>query len=167
MNRYQQLPAPPDSVSIGTILARLIDTIGFRFHMATEGFTENEVAFRPVEGSMNVMELMKHMYQVLFFAYSCFDQEARYDRSLASFADFRQAILETCTTFQARLQHMSDEEIAAVTVYLKRNDTAYPVWYLINGPIGDVLTHVGQLVSWRRIAGNPIARISPFTGEPF
>jgi hypothetical protein len=62
---------------------------------------------------------------------------------------------------------MSDEEIDQTEVYLKRIDTHFSFWYLINGPITDVLTHIGQINSWRRIAGNPFDRISPFTGEPF
>jgi hypothetical protein len=36
---------------------------------------------------------------------------------------------------------------------------------LINGPIADALTHIGQIVSWRRINGNPQpSGVNPFKG---
>ena len=36
---------------------------------------------------------------------------------------------------------------------------------LIQGPVGDALTHVGQLVMLRRLAGSPIRAASYFTAE--
>ena len=33
---------------------------------------------------------------------------------------------------------------------------AVPVWHLFNGPIDDAISHVGQITSFRRSAGNPI-----------
>jgi hypothetical protein len=40
-----------------------------------------------------------------------------------------------------------------------------PVEKLIQGPIGDALTHVGQIVMLRRMAGNPIRAEGYFTAE--
>ena len=40
-----------------------------------------------------------------------------------------------------------------------------PVEKLIQGPIGDALTHVGQLVMLRRVAGKPVRVESYFTAE--
>ena len=60
-----------------------------------------------------------------------------------------------------------NKEVEEVKIYRRRNDTIYPIWYLINGPISDVLTHIGQIASWRRIAGNPVERVSPFSGESY
>jgi hypothetical protein len=42
----------------------------------------------------------------------------------------------------------------------------HPFWHMINGPIADALTHVGQINSFRRLAGNPTPRAGLFTGEP-
>ena len=42
---------------------------------------------------------------------------------------------------------------------------ACPVEKLIQGPVGDALTHVGQIVMLRRMAGNPIRPGSYFTAE--
>ena len=42
---------------------------------------------------------------------------------------------------------------------------ACPVEKLVQGPIGDALTHVGQLVMLRRMAGSPIRSAGYFTAE--
>lgn len=42
---------------------------------------------------------------------------------------------------------------------------ACPVEKLIQGPIGDALTHVGQIVMLRRLAGSPVRPESYFTAE--
>jgi hypothetical protein len=42
---------------------------------------------------------------------------------------------------------------------------ACPVEKLIQGPIGDALTHVGQIVMLRRVAGSPARAESYFTAE--
>lgn len=39
-------------------------------------------------------------------------------------------------------------------------------FHFINGPIADALTHLGQIVSWRRINGNTQPKdINPFKGS--
>ncbi len=40
-----------------------------------------------------------------------------------------------------------------------------PVEKLVQGPIGDALTHVGQIVMLRRMAGSPVRAASYFTSE--
>jgi hypothetical protein len=42
---------------------------------------------------------------------------------------------------------------------------ACPVEKLVQGPIGDALTHVGQIVMLRRMSGNPIRPAAYFTAE--
>src|SRR5688572_19615859 len=42
---------------------------------------------------------------------------------------------------------------------------AHPVEKLVQGPVGDALTHVGQLVMLRRLAGSPVSAESYFTAE--
>lgn len=164
---YQSLPTPPEHISAAAVLARLVDAIGFRYQLATADLTSNEINFRPVEGSMNMLELIDHIYKVLSWGHSAFDKNAIRQTNLKSFEDYRDATLQVCENFKTMLLQMTDEEVAQVSIHLKRNDTDYSFWYLINGPIADVLTHIGQIASWRRIAGNPIARISPFTGEGY
>ncbi|MFT6322196.1 MAG: hypothetical protein ACJAT4_003131 [Granulosicoccus sp.] len=164
---FQSLPPTPTNSNSGAILSRFIVAIGFRYQIATKGLTQNEIEFRPVEGSMNMLELLDHIYKVLTWAYKAFDKNAKLEIPSNTFDDYQERTLQVCESFRKRLEEMSDEEIEQTEVYLKRIDTTFSFWYLINGPISDVLTHIGQINSWRRIAGNPVDRISPFTGKPF
>ena len=164
---FHSLPPAPPHLSSGTILSRFIVAIGFRYQLATKGLTKNEMEFRPVEGSMNMLELLDHIYKVLTWAYRAFSKNAKLESPNNTFNEYREKTLQVCELFRQRLEEMSDEEIDQTEVYLKRIDTHFSFWYLINGPITDVLTHIGQINSWRRIAGNPVDRISPFTGKPF
>ena len=50
------------------------------------------------------------------------------------------------------LREMNDSELVEME---KNTSRKLPFWYWINGPLADALTHVGQITSWRRIAGNP------------
>ena len=167
MDFYKNLPTPPEQVAANSILCRFVDSIGHRFYIATEGLTEKEFRFRPTEESMNIEELMNHLYRLLFWAYRSFNPKAVPNKSITTLAEYRCEILQLCQEFRNFVSTLSDQEIEAVKITLRRTNSSYPVWYLINGPLADALTHVGQLVSWRRIAGNPISRISYLTGESY
>ena len=56
--------------------------------------------------------------------------------------------------------------VKAFDVYLASDaPLACPVEKLVQGPIGDALTHVGQIVMLRRMAGSPIPPEPYFTAE--
>ncbi len=167
MPPYKELPSPPEKISSGAILARMIDGIGFRYQVATDGLTDNEVNFLPTDGSMNMIELLEHIYKVLFWGYRACDDQLEYRKDLATYDDYRNETLEICQAFKKKLLTMSDEDLNQISIFLKRKNKTFTFWYLINGPIADVLTHIGQINSWRRIAGNPVAKISPFDGKKF
>jgi hypothetical protein len=42
---------------------------------------------------------------------------------------------------------------------------AYPAEKFVQGPVGDALTHVGQIVLLRRVAGAPVTKAPYFTAE--
>ena len=167
MTPYQTLPNPPSDLSEGAILARLLDGIGFRYHTATEGLTMNEINFRPTKESMDMSELLLHIYQLISWTSTAFKLPYTRKKEYTDFAELRKETLELCQQFSQFLQYLSASDIVKVSVYLKRKDLQFSFWYLINGPLADALTHIGQVNSWRRIAGNPIPKISPFTGEAF
>lgn len=56
--------------------------------------------------------------------------------------------------------------VKAFDVYLASDaPLACAVEKLVQGPIGDALTHVGQIVMLRRMSGNPIRSAAYFTAE--
>ena len=42
----------------------------------------------------------------------------------------------------------------------------HPFWHMVNGPLADALTHVGQINTFRRLAGNPCPEANVFKGIP-
>ena len=44
---YYQIPDYPESYTAGTVAARMVDGLGFRYYWATEGLNEEDLAFKP------------------------------------------------------------------------------------------------------------------------
>ena len=163
---FEILPNPPSEVSSAQTLVRLVDAIGFRYQLATKSLTKNEYDFRPVGGSMNMVELLSHIYDVLFWAYKSLGGQN--SKMAANSGDeYREVTLNLSLDLKNHINTLDDQQLVQLKIYLKRVDKYFPFWYLINGPLSDVLTHIGQINSWRRIAGNPVEHVSPFTGEPY
>lgn len=165
-NPYNELPAPPEKVSAATVLQRLIDALGFRYRVATEALNADDITHRPVPSSMNIEEVNMHIFHLVSRSSKSLQNESEVTYKTQTFAEARGSILGILEELSAYLAQLSDEELGTKTVYLKRMDQSFPFWYLINGYISDALTHVGQINSWRRMSGNPVPKISPFTGQP-
>jgi len=72
-----------------------------------------------------------------------------------------------CDDIQSHFSDIDDSDLQKMEVTLNRTSKSYPFWYLINGPLTDAVHHICQMVTWRRISGNPTPRISPFTGKSY
>jgi len=168
MNHYfKQIPEVSTKIDSTNCIARVIDGIGFRYYWATEGLTENEFLFTPGNGSMNMTELNLHIYDLVFITHKTFGQVSTYKKeSLTDFKAIRQEIL---FLYEATSKHLkainNDEMLNTFIIKPKSFNGEFPFWYLLNGPIADCLTHIGQITSWRRISGNPQPKINVFLGR--
>jgi len=72
----------------------------------------------------------------------------------------REGALEIIDDLRNTFITMSDDDFGKLRIHEK------PFWHIINGPVSDALTHVGQINSFRRLAGNPVPSANVFTGEP-
>ena len=59
---YYQIPDYPSEYNEGTVVARLIDGLGFRYYWATEGLRDEDLAFKPSEGGRTTGETIDHIY---------------------------------------------------------------------------------------------------------
>lgn len=162
-----QIPEPPRSISTTNAIARMIDGLVFRYYWATEGLTEQEFHFRPSPDSMSMLELNYHIYDLAYITNNTFGGNSTYKKEyLTSFLTARQEIIRLYEELSIRLKTMtSDEDLHDFSVNPKSVEGEFPFWYVLNGHIADCLTHIGQLTSWRRIAGNPQPKISVFLGK--
>jgi len=163
---YSSIPSPPVKVSATTILIRLVDGLAFRYRWATEGLRPEDADFRPGPDSMTLLEQLRHILELLAWVNECFggklSAKSEQGKDIES---VRRETMDTLISLRARLEKMKDPELQAVEAK-HPSGVSFPFWNLINGPLADTLTHVGQINAWRRLAGNPTPRVSVFQGRP-
>ncbi len=152
---YYSVPDCPEEKSATNTIARFIDGLGFRYRLATEGLTDQDIKFRPADGSMNMMELLNHVYGLATFSNRFFGGPKNPTERPETFADIRMDTLTLLFDLSTRLKNMDDVELDNFNLRDRLGLERVPFWYFLNGPIADALTHVGQITSWRRINGNP------------
>jgi hypothetical protein len=163
---FQTVPDPPALPGGGAVLGRMADGIGLRFRWATENMEGVDLAFRPAADCMTLGELLAHMVELLFWVAESVGLEPRRDlKDSSDYAHVRGRVMDLAASFSARFKGMTDAEVAACSITSSRGDTQ-PVWNIVNGPLSDSLTHIGQILSWRRIAGSPAAQADVFRGRP-
>lgn len=166
---YHQIPAYPDSYTQGTLMARLVDGLGFRYYWATEGLRPEDLAYKPGPTNRTIEETLDHLYGlsdvILNAALNVPNDRQAPLKVPDTFESKRSAtLLNFQKTSQAfhKLEAVDKNEI----VFIRNNDTlTFPFWNLLNGPLEDAVWHCGQVVSLRRATGNPIAEgVSVFRG---
>jgi hypothetical protein len=155
---FYEIPDYPEDVSGTSVLVRLLDGLGFRFRWSTEGLSDEDYKFRPAPDCMSIEELVRHIWGLVNWA--CIStMNKSYERAEDVYL-VRKDILEMIFALRGALQSMDDEDLEALRIDKR------PFWHIINGPIADALTHVGQINSFRRLAGNPTPKANVFVGLP-
>lgn len=167
MNHYfNQIPDAPTDINSTNCIARLIDGLGFRYYWSTTDLTEQDYMFSPGNGSMTIEELNLHIYDLAFITHKTFGLTSDYKKgALTDFESVRQEILALYEATSKHLKTIDDNILNNCSVSPKSIDGDFPFWFVINGHIADCLTHIGQLVSWRRISGNPQPKVNVFLGR--
>lgn len=163
---YHEIPAPPEDARGATVMLRVVDGLGFRYRWATEGLREQDADFRPGADCMTLRELLHHIARLVAWLDAHAGGEPMGDiaRELPA---LRQATLGRIVALRTRLLTLSDAQLAALRIAGTKETVApLPFWNMLNGPLADALTHVGQVNAWRRLAGNPVPRADVFRGRP-
>jgi len=166
---YYQIPDYPDSYSPGTVVARMIDGLGFRYFWATEGLSAEDLAYKPSESNRTIDETLEHIYNLSRVVYNSAIKEIN-DRTQPgekplSFQEKRKRTLLNFKKASEILGNAEDLNEHPVIFKTKSGTFNNPFWNQINGPIEDAVWHCGQIVALRRAAGNPIdSKVNVFTG---
>jgi hypothetical protein len=166
---YQKLPEYPESYTAGTVTARMLDGLGFRFYWATEGLRPEDLQYKPNDEARTSLETIEHIYQMSFMIVNATvnTTNAAGQAPQLTFEQMRNKTLANLKTASQRLVTLTDQEIAGLKIIVLRGETKseFPFWNLLNGPIADCLWHTGQIVSFRRASGNPFNnKVNVFTG---
>ena len=62
---FHAIPDPPENYTAGTVLSRFTDGLGFRYHWATDGLTEQDLDFRVAEGARSTRETLEHVHNIV------------------------------------------------------------------------------------------------------
>jgi len=158
-----QAPATLDGVAVFT---RFLDGLAFRYYWATEGLRDEDYEFRPGPSSMSTKELLQHVMNLTLMIDQCSANAAvRESFESEDPAALRRKTLEILQRARGRIAGLDDRALAGHRV-VRRDGSIWPVWNVMNGPLADALTHVGQINAWRRLNGNPVAPAAVFTGRP-
>lgn len=161
---YYEVPEYSEEFTAGTVAARMVDALGFRYYWATEGLTEKDLAYRANEEGRSTQETVDHIYDLSKIIVNSTLKKAN-DRSKEadmSFADKRKQTLMNLKT-AADILRKSDD-ISQYKIIFGENKI--PFWNQVNGPIADAIWHCGQIVIYRRTTGNPInPKVNHFSGK--
>ncbi len=159
---YYELPEVSNTYTAGTVAARQVDALGFRFYHATDGLTEKDLAYKPTDSVRTSGETIDHIYDLSKIVLNSTLKKANSrEESTLTFKEKRIATLNN-------LKQASDilrvsEDLTQFKIIF--GEKKIPFWNNINGPIADAIWHCGQIASFRRVTGNPInPKVNHFTG---
>lgn len=168
---YTRLGGYPSRTTAGTVLSRLIAGLGFRLRWATEGLREGDYAYRPSAEAQSIGEVLEHVDKMVGWSHAqltrALDGVAEPEQlpGGSAPAERRECCLRNLAALEQALAAMDASDLEGVSVqHPRRGERVF--WVLVNGPISDCLTHVGQISAWRRQAGNPAPASDPFDGRP-
>jgi hypothetical protein len=145
---------PPPSAN--GVLLRLIDSLGYRFYWATDGLTADDETFSPGSGAMSIGDLIAHIRDMFNWIHRNVLDAEWPDGRPSEVAGQREQALEILHAIRDRVAGIDEQALFELTI------NGHPFWHLINGPLSDALTHVGQINAFRRLNGNPVCRHAVF-----
>ena len=167
---FSQIPATPKQLTPAATLLRMVQGLGFRYYWSTEGLRKEDLDYRPSPEAASSLETLQHLYGLCKTIAEAVQNipSKRPDTQAPDTLDSLRTQTLTYLEQAAQVLSQTDKEgLETIQIIFDRGgkQAIFPVWNLINGPISDALYHTGQIVSFRRTSGNPIAQgVNVFLG---
>ena len=168
---YYDIPDAPENFTAGNLVGRMIDGLGYRYFWATEGLTDEDIEYRVSEDSRTLRETLDHIYglsKVCLNAGSNSPNVRPAPEEDLTWVELREKTLEVIAEASQHFKNISGDDIQNSKMIFKRgeNQSEFPIWNLLNGPLADAIYHTGQIVALRRAAGNPVSPLmNVFSGK--
>ena len=133
-------------------LRHLVATVAYRGAVAIADAPENFAEFRVHNETRTPGELLAHIGDLLQGSLYLSKGELVYLTS--SPLEWTEEVARFFSAIKQLDEYFASE-----------SEIACPIEKLIQGPIGDALTHIGQIVMLRRIAGRPVQSASYFEAD--
>lgn len=168
---YKTIPNYPEKYTPESVIARMIDGVGFRFYWATEGLRKEDLAYKPSPEARTSEQTIDHILGLSNIIINSFTKtvntQSGEEISSLSFEIKRKKVLENLKKASDMLRSGSISLEDSKILFKRKDKTLeFPFWNQINGPISDALWHIGQVVTFRRSSGNPFnAKVDVFMGK--
>ncbi len=166
---YATIPEAPEHYTPGTVVARMVDGLGFRYRWATEALRQQDYDYAPGNEGRTIAQTMEHLYGLSKVILNTAKRQATdftLEKEVLTLNEKRKATLKNFKLASELYAVATD--LREHRVIFKRSTGAsdFPFWNNINGPIEDAVWHAGQLVVLRRSSGNPInPKVNVFLGK--
>ncbi len=135
-------------------LRHLVASLAFRFEHVTEGAPEDFGDFTAGAEVRTPCDIVRHMSGLVGLVHE-------------QFVAFQRERLEPLPWEEERARFL--EALALVDAdFAKgelREDATLSLGRILQGPLTDVATHIGQLATLRRLAGSPVTKVSYIAAE--
>ncbi len=133
-------------------LRHLLATVTYRGGIAIADAPDGFADFRAADSVRTPVEIFAHIGDLLEGSFLLLNGELRYLNS-------------SPLPWQEEAQRFRTAAGQLDAFLASESAMAYPAEQFIQGPIGDALTHVGQLAMLRRMAGSPIPPVNYFSAR--
>ena len=171
-NYYYQIPDSPEEYTATTVVARMVDGLGFRYYWATEGLRPEDLSYTPKGEGRTLEQTVTHILGltnvIINSVTNTPNVQASGEQPVLTFEEKRAKTLDNLKKTREVLMASSAEDLSKFNLVFQSSDSSseYPFWNQINGPISDALWHTGQVVSLRRSSGNPFdSKVSLLRGK--
>lgn len=161
---YYEVPEYAEEFTAGTMAARMVDALGFRYYWASKDLNEKDLAYRLNEKGRTTAETINHIYELSIIIVNSTLQKpnSRGDKVEMTYKEKRTATLNNLKK-ASDILHVSNDISQFKIIF---GEQKIPFWNQINGPIADAIWHCGQIAVYRRVTKNPInPKVNHFTGK--
>jgi hypothetical protein len=166
---YYEVPEYYEEYTAGTVAARMVDGLGFRYRWATEDLREVDLNYKPTDSSRTTIQTIDHILglsRVVVNATLQVPSDFTKKKPELTYEQKRRETLENFKKASEILQNATSLTDFNMLFISNSGESEYPFWNNINGPIADALWHTGQITLLRRASGNPISKkVSFLTGK--
>lgn len=160
---YYEVPEYPETFTAGTMAARMVDALGFRYYWATECLNDVDLNYKPAEDVRSTGETVDHILNLSYVIVNSTLKKPNEKNDISTWnasEKRKQTLLNLKTA--ADILRTSDDISQYKIIF---GDNEIPFWNNVNGPIADAIWHCGQIASFRRSSGNPInPKVNHFMG---
>ena len=161
---YYEVPEYAEEFTAGTMAARMVDALGFRYYWASKDLNEKDLSYRLNEKGRSTAETINHIYELSIIIVNSTLQKpnSRGDKVEMTYKEKRTTTLNNLKK-ASDILHVSNDISQFKIIF---GEQKIPFWNQINGPIADAIWHCGQIAVYRRVTKNPInPKVNHFTGK--